>query len=193
MQVSKQQLEQGIEEQAGSNRKWSRSRLYCHPAYLIYMHNTSWEALGCMKYKLESSLHWEISINTNMQMTPPLWQKKTEDLKVSWWKWKRAWKNDLKFNIQETKIMVSGPITSWQIDREKMLDLIYFVGRWWVQITADGECSHEIKRCFLFERKFMSNLHCPLKSRDITLPTNVCLVKAIFSPVVIYECDSCTI
>ena len=56
-------------------------------------------------------------------MTPPLWQKKTEDLKVSWWKWKRAWKNDLKFNIQETKIMVSGPITSWQIDREKMLTL----------------------------------------------------------------------
>ena len=89
--------------------------------------------------------------------------------------------------------MVSGPITSCQIDRETMLDLIYFIGGWWVQITADGDCIHEIKRCFLFERKFMSNLHCLLKSRDITLPTNVCLVKATVSPVVIYECDSWTI
>ena len=119
--------------------------------------------------------------------------EKMEDLKVSWCKWKREWKNDLKFNIQKTKITVSGPITSWQRDRETMLDLTYFVGGWWIQITADGDCSHGIKRCFLFERKFMSNLHCLLKSRDITWPTNVCLVKAIISPVVIYECDSWTI
>ena len=96
----------------------------------------------------------------------------------------------LKLNIQKTKIMASGPITSWQRDRETMLDLTYFVGGWWIQITADGDCSHGIKRCFLFERKCMSNLHCLLKSRDITWPTNVCLVKVIISPVVIYECDS---
>ena len=91
----------------------------------------------------------------------------------------------LKLNIQKTKIMASGPITSWQIDgetEETVADFIFGGST----ITADGECSHEIKRCFLLGRKFMTNLDSLLKSRDITLPTKVHLVKAVVSPVVMY-------
>ena len=95
----------------------------------------------------------------------------------------------LKLNIQKTKIMVSGPITSWQIDGETvetMADFI-FLGP---KITADGDCSHEIKRCLLLGRKVMNNLDIILKSRDVTLSTNVSLVKAIAFPVVMYGCES---
>ena len=92
----------------------------------------------------------------------------------------------LKLNIQKTKIMASCPITSWQIDGETMTDFI-FLG---FKITADGDCSHEIKRCLLLGRKVMTNLDSILESRDTTLPTEVCLVKAMVFPVVIYGCDS---
>ena len=98
-------------------------------------------------------------------------------------------KVDLKFNIQKTKIMASGPITSWQIDGEKMetvTDFI-FLGS---QITVDGDCSHEIKRHLLLGRKAMTNLDSVLKSRDITLLTKVHIVKAMVFPVVIYGCES---
>ena len=98
----------------------------------------------------------------------------------------------LKLNIQETKIMASGPITSWQIDRETMetvRDFIFLDSK----ITADGDCSHEIKRCFLLRRKSVINLDSILKIRDITLPTKVHLVKAMLSPVVMYGCESWTI
>ena len=98
----------------------------------------------------------------------------------------------LKFNIQKTKIMASGPITSWQIDGETvetMSDFIFGGSK----ITADGDCSHEIKRRFLLGRKVMTNLDRIFKSRDITLPTKVCLVKAMVFPVVIYGCESCTV
>ena len=95
----------------------------------------------------------------------------------------------LKLNIQKTKIMASFPITSWQIDGETVADFI-FVGS---QITADGDCSHEIKRCLLLGRKVMTNLGSILKSRNITLPTNVCLVKDMVFPVVMYGCESWTI
>ena len=98
----------------------------------------------------------------------------------------------LTVNIQKTKIMTSGPISSWQIDGETMetvADFI-FLGP---QITADGDCSHEVKRCFLLRRKAMTNLDSILKSRDITLPTTVHLVKAMFFPVVMYGCESWTI
>ena len=91
----------------------------------------------------------------------------------------------LKLNIQKTKIMASGPITSWQIDgetEETVADFIFGGST----ITADGGCSHEIKRCFLLGRKFMTNLDSLLKSRDITLPTKVHLVKAVVFPVVMY-------
>ena len=95
----------------------------------------------------------------------------------------------LKLNIQKMKIMASSPITSWQIDGETVETVSDFIlgGS---KITADGECSHEIKRCLLFERKVMTNLDSILKSRDITLPTKVHLVKAMVFPVVIYGCES---
>ena len=98
----------------------------------------------------------------------------------------------LKLNIQKTKIMASGPITSWQIDRETvevLSDFIMGVSK----ITEDGDCSHEVKRCLLIGRKVMTNLDSILKSRDITLPTKVRLVKAMVFPVVLYECESWTV
>ena len=95
----------------------------------------------------------------------------------------------LKLNIQKTKIMASGPITSWQIDGETVAKFIFLGSK----ITADGDCSHEIKRCLLLGRKVMTNLDSIFKSRDITLPTKVHLIKAIVFPVVIYGCDSWTI
>ena len=95
----------------------------------------------------------------------------------------------LKLNIQKPKIMASSPITSWQIDGETVADFI-FGG---FKITADGDCSHEVKRRLLFGRKVMTNLESILKSRDITLSTKVCLVKAMVFPVVMYGCESWTI
>ena len=101
----------------------------------------------------------------------------------------------LKLNIQKTKIMASGPITSWEIDGERVetvetvSDFIFGSSK----ITADGDCSHEIKRCILLGRKVMTNLDSMLKSRDITLPTKVCLVKAMVFPVVMYGCESWTV
>ena len=95
----------------------------------------------------------------------------------------------LKLNIQKTKIMASGPITSWVIDEETaetVLDFIFLGSK----ITADGDCSHEIKRHLLLGRKVMTNLDSILKGRDITLPTKVCLVKAKVFPVVMYRCES---
>ena len=98
----------------------------------------------------------------------------------------------LKLNIQKTKIMASGPITSWQIDGETVDTVSDFI-LWGSQITADGDCSHEIKRRLLLGRKVMTNLDRVLKSRDITLPTKVGLVKAMVFPVVMYGCESWTI
>ena len=92
----------------------------------------------------------------------------------------------LKLNIRKTKIMASGPITSWQIDGETIADFILGGSK----ITADGDCSHEIKRRLLFGRKVMINLDSILKSRDITLPTKVHLVKAMVFPVLMYACES---
>ena len=92
----------------------------------------------------------------------------------------------LKLNIQKTRIMASSPITSWEIDGEPVAD---FTLRGF-KITADGDCIHEIKTCLLLGRKIMSKLDSILKSRDITLPTKVCLVKAVFFPVVLYGCES---
>ena len=98
----------------------------------------------------------------------------------------------LKLNIQKTNIMASGPITSWEIDGETVetvADFIFLGSK----ITADGDFSHEIKRCLLLERKDMTNLDSLLKSRDITLSTKVCLVKAMVFPVVMYGCESWTV
>ena len=98
----------------------------------------------------------------------------------------------LKLNIQKPKFMASGPITSWQIDGETVETVREFVF-FGSKITADGDCSHEIKRCSLLGREAMTNLDSVFKSRDITLPTKVCLVKAMVFPVVIYRCESWTI
>ena len=95
----------------------------------------------------------------------------------------------LKLNIQKTKIIASGPITSWQIDGETVTDFVFSGSK----ITADGDCSHEIKRGLLLGRKVMTNLDSIFKSRDITLPTKVHLVKAMVFPVVMYGCESWTI
>ena len=98
----------------------------------------------------------------------------------------------VKLNIQKMKIMASGPITSWQIDggtMEAVTDFIFLCSK----ITADGDCSHEIKRCLLLGRKVMTNLDSILKRRDVTLWTKICLVKAMVYPVVMYGCESCTI
>ena len=100
-------------------------------------------------------------------------------------------KAGVKLTIRQTKIMASGPMTSWYINSEKVqtvTDFIYLGSK----ITADGDCSHEIKRCLLLERKAITNLDSVLKSRDITLPTKVHLVKAMVFPVVMYGCESWT-
>ena len=101
------------------------------------------------------------------------------------------WDNS-RGSCQKTKIMASGPITSWQIDGETVetvADFIFLGSK----ITVDGDCSHEIKRCLLLGRKVMTNLDSTLESRDITLSTKVCLVKAMVYPVIMYGCKSCTI
>ena len=113
-----------------------------------------------------------------------------EELKSLWMKVKEeSGKVGLKLNIQKTKIMASGPITSWETDGETVSDFIFLGSK----ITADGDCSHEIKRLLLLGRKVMTNLDSLFKSRDITLPTKVRLVKAMVFPVVMYGCESWTV
>ena len=143
--------------------------------------------LGWMKHKLESRLLREISIISDTTLMAESKEKiKSLLLKVK----KESENPGLKLNIQKIKIMSSGPITSWQIDGETMETEFIFLGS---KITADGDCSHEIKRCLLLGRKIMTNLDSILKSRDITLPTKVHLVKAIVFPVVMYGCESWTV
>ena len=125
-------------------------------------------------------------------MTPPLWQKSEEELKSLLMKVKEeSEKAGLKFNIQKIKIVASSPITSWQIDGETM-ETVKDVILGGSKITADGDCSHEIKRRLLLGRKVMTNLDSILKSRDITLSTKVRLVKAMVFPIVMYGCESWT-
>ena len=128
-----------------------------------------------------------------MQKTPPLWAESEEELKSLLMKVKEEIeKVGLKLTIQKTKIMAFGPITSWQIDWETLETVTNFIlgGS---KITADGDCSCKIKRCLRLGRKVMTNLDSTLKSRDIIFPTNVCLVKAMVFPVVMYGYESWTI
>ena len=143
--------------------------------------------LDWVKHKLESRLPGEISITSDMQMTPPLWLKSLL-IKVK----EESEKVGLKLNIQKTMVMVSGPITSWEIDAETVATVsdFIFLGS---KITADGDCSHEIKRRLLLGRKIMTNQNSIFKSRDITLPTKARLVKAMVFPVVTYGCESWTV
>ena len=142
-----------------------------------------------MKHKLESRLPGEISITSDRQMTPPLMAESEEELKSLLIKVKEESETvGLKLNIQKTKIMASGPITSWQIDEETgetVSDFIFGGSK----ITADGDCSHEIKRRLLLVRKVITNLDSIFKSRDITLSTKVHLVKTMVFPVVLYGCE----
>ena len=127
--------------------------------------------------KKENRVKW----NGKYQITSPLMKVKEESEKVS-----------LKLNIQKTKIMASGPITSWQIDGETVETVPDFIF-WGSKITADCDCSNEIKRCLFLGRKVMTNLDSILKGRDITLSTKVCLVKAMVFLVIMYGCESWTI
>ena len=146
--------------------------------------------LDWKKHKLESRLLGEISIISDMQMTPPSWKKVKRSLlmKVK----EESEKVGLKLNIQKTKIMASGPITSWEIDGETLETVSDFIfGR--SKIIADGDCSHGIKRRLLLGRKVVTKLDIIFKSRDITLPTKVRLVKAMVFPVFMYGCESWTV
>ena len=134
-------------------------------------------------------------------MIPPLGQKAKKNWRASWWKWRGEWKVGLKLNIQKTKIMASGPITSWQIDGETVetvAEFIFLISK----ITADGDYSHEIKTLTPWKKSYdqakqniknQRQKNKEIKSRDITLPTKVHLVKVMFFPVVMYGCESGTI
>ena len=134
----------------------------------------------------------EISITSDMQKTPPLWQSEEKLKSLLMQVKEESEKVGLKLNIQKTKIMSSGPITSWHIDGETVetVAAFIFLGS---KITADGDCPHEIKRHLLLGRKVVANLDSILKSRDITLFTEVHPVKAIVFPVVMYGCESWTV
>ena len=172
MKVKKQQLELDVEQQTGSKLgKEHIKAIYYHPAYLTYMQSISCEMLGWMKLKLKSRLPEEISITSDMQMSPPLRQKVKRKLKSLLMKVKEeSEKAGLKLNIQETKIIAFGHITSLQIDVETVETVTDFIlgGS---KITADDDCSHEIKRRLLLGRKVVTNPDSILKSRNITLPT----------------------
>ena len=143
-----------------------------------------------MKHKLESRLPGEIPNNLRYADDPTLMAESEEELKSLLMKVKEeSEKVGLKLNIQKTKTMAFGPVTSWQTDGETVAYFIFWVSK----VTADGDCSHEIKRRLLLGRKVMTNLDSILKSRDITLSTKVRLVKAKVFPVVMYGCESWTV
>ena len=182
-----------MEQQTGSKLgKEYEKAVSCHPAYLPYMKSTSCEIPGWMKHKLELKIAGRNINNLRYADDTTLMAESQEELKSLLMKVKEETENaDLKLNIQKTKIMAAGPITSWQIDGEKMetvTDFIFLGSK----IIADGDCSHEIKRCFLLGRKAMTNLDSIFKSRDSTLPTKVCIVKVMVFPVVMYGCERWT-
>ena len=169
--------------------------VYCHFAYLTYIQSTSCEMPDWMKHKLESRLLGEISITCNNQYAydTTLMEESEEELKSLLMKLKEeSEKAELKHNIQKMRIMASSSIISWQIDGETIetVSNFIFLGS---KITADGDCSHEITRRFFLGRKAMTNLDSILKSKAITLPTKVCIVKAVVFPVVICGCENWTI
>ena len=149
--------------------------------------------LGWRRHSLESRFLGEISNKLRYADDTTLMAESKKELKRLLMKVKEeSEKTGLKLSIQKMKILASSPFTSWQIDEETMetvTDFIFLGSK----ITADGACSHETKRCLLLEIKAMTNLHSVLKSRDITWPTKVCVVKAVIFPVVMNGCESCTI
>ena len=175
-----QQLEPDMEQWTCSKLEMEYVKaVYCHPAYLTYLQSTSNKMLGWMKQAGIETARRNVN-NLRYADDTTLMAKSEEEPKSLLMKVKEESKKvGFKLNIQKTKIMASGPITSWQIDGETMeavRDLILESSK----ITVDSDCSHEIKRHLLLRRKAMTNLDSILKSRDITLPTKVCLVKARF-------------
>ena len=189
MQVKKQQLELEMEQRTGSKLgKEYVKAVYCHPAYLTYVQSTLCKMvldevqagirtarrnINNLRYADDTTLMAESKELNSLLMTV-----KEESEKAG-----------LKLNIEKKKIMASSPITSWQIDGETMETVtdFLFLGS---KITADGDCSHEVKRRLLLGRKAMTNLDSILKSRDITLSTKVHLVKAMVFPVIMYGFES---
>ena len=186
MQVKKQQLELDMEEQTGSKLgKEYVMAVYFHRAYLSYMYIMQNSRLEEAQAGIKIAGR---NINNLRYADDTILMAESEELKSLLTKVKEeSEKFGLKLNIQKTKIMASGPITSWQIDGETMETVRDFIlgGS---TVTADGNCSHEIKRHLLLGRKAMANLNSILKSRDITFPTKVCLVKSMVFPVVMYGC-----
>ena len=188
MQVKKQQLEPDMEQRTGS--KLGKA-VHCHPAYLTYMQSR--RNAGLEEAQAGIKIAGRNINNLRYADDTTLMAESEEELKSLLMKVKEeSERASLKLNIQKTKIMASGLITSGQIDgetMETMTDFIFLGSK----ITADDDCSHEIKRCLLLGRKCMTNLDSILKSRDIALPTKVHLVKAMVFPVVMYGCESWTI
>ena len=188
--VKKQQLEPDMEQWTGSKLgKQYVKVVYCHPVYLTYIQSASCKMLGWMKPKIAGR-----NIN-NLRYADDtiLMAESQEELKRLLVKVKEeSEKPGLKLNIQKTKTVTSGPKTSWQIDGETVetvADFIFLCSK----ITADGDCSHEIKRWLLLGRKTITKLDSVLKSKGISLPTKVHLVKAMVFPVVMDGCESWTI
>ena len=189
MQVKKQQLEPDMKQQTGSKQgKEYIKAIYCHPAYLTSMQSMRNAGLDEAQAAIEIARR---NIN-NLRYADDttLMAESEEELKSLLMKVKEeSEKVGLKFNIQKTKIMASGPITSLEVDGETVADFIFLGSK----ISADGDCIHEIKKRLLLGRKVMTNLDSILKSRDITLPTKIRLIKAMVFPVIIYGCESWTV
>ena len=190
MQVKKQQLELDMEQQTGSKSgKEYVKAVYCHPAYFnLYaeyiMRNSGLEEAQAGIKTAGGNIN-----NLRYADDTTLMAESEEELKSLLMKVKEgSEKVGLKVNIQKTKIMESSPIISWQIVGETMETVTNFIF-FGSKITADGDGSHQIKRHLLFGRKVMTNLDSILKSRDITFPTKVCVVKAMVFPVVRYGCE----
>ena len=169
---------------SGLRKEYDRA-VCCHSVYLTYTLSTSWEMPGWMSYKLESRQAGKTSPTSDVQMTPLWWRKQRGTKEPLDEDEGGEWNNQLKLNIKKKpKIMASGPITSWQIEGEKVKVVtdFLFLGS---KITVNGDWSHEIRR-LLLGRKGMTNLDIVLKSKDSTLLTKIHIVKAMVFPVVKY-------
>ena len=179
-----------MEQWTGSNFGKYNKIVHSHPAYLTSMQSTSCKMPGWIK-KAQVGIKIAGKNINNLKYADDTTLKSESEEKLNSLLMKvkeQSEKAGLKLNIQKTKIMASSPITSWQMDGETMVTVIEFIlgGS---KITADGDCSHEIRRCLLLGRKAMTNLVSVLLSRDLTLPTKVHIVKAMVFPVVMYGCE----
>ena len=187
MQVRKQQLELDMEQQNWFQvGKGARQGCILSPCFFHFYAEYIMRNAGLEEAQAEIKIAGRNINNLRYADDATLRAESEEELKSLLMKVKEeSEKVGLKLNIQKMKIMASGPITSWEIDGETVADFIF----WGSKITADGDCSHEIKRCLLLGRKVMTNLDSIFKSRDVTLPTKVRLVKAMVFPVVMYGCE----